>query len=71
MSWIQTVGKLPDTDRAVIVQGTMTTQAKWNQELQSWQIVPDANINCEVNHWKEIENGSTEGQSVCQGTDQS
>lgn len=64
MDWFQTVGKLPDNNRIVHVRGTLTAQATWNAEKQTWEVIENGKINCEVTHWKEIENVSAEGQST-------
>lgn len=71
MSWFAVQGKVPDTNRVVQVQGVMTAEATWNADKQTWELTENSKINCEVVQWKEIDNGSTEGQPICQGTDQS
>ena len=57
MDWIEVQAKLPDVNKPVNVMGVLTTQASWNAEKQSWEIVENGKIHCEVTQWKEIENG--------------
>ena len=58
--WIVAVDRLPTDDKPKELLGVMTCQGVWDKEANTWRLIEDGKINCEVRQWKEIEHGSTE-----------
>lgn len=52
--WIQTEGRLPDSNREVVIRGLMTARATWNMDEKQWEMCQDAKIQCNVIDWKEV-----------------
>lgn len=59
-NWIVACEKLPDDSSPKELMGVMTCQGIWDKEGNTWRLIEDSKINCEVRQWKEIDNGSTE-----------
>ena len=58
--WIVAVDRLPTDDKPKELLGVMTCQGVWDKEANTWRLIEDGKINCEVRQWKEIQDGSTE-----------
>jgi len=56
--WIPVAEKLPESGKIVLIQGNMCTSAHYDAESKNWIQNPNANIQGECTHWREIEDDS-------------